>query len=314
MQFSLVIPLYNKADYIQATLQSVLDQNQWPDELTIIDDKSTDQSLHIAKDFIAQTPERFKREVKIRFIELEQNKGPGHARNIGIANSGGDYIGFLDADDLYKPELIQSALSIMQGSKLDFLVMGIQLFPSQTSYPNLAELPGRLSPIELNANVSNAYCLRQPLRTVIAHDFIMGVGSNVFVKRQFIVDMAFAENVSLNEANDFWFRVLKKVIRVNPLGVGLLMGNHIQVREVPQSLSRQRYAQWDDIELPPVYLRNQHSKNPYDKLFASVICGRWLRYSLRALISNRQKLTFLFKHRSVLRYQCYCFFLRVAYC
>jgi glycosyltransferase involved in cell wall biosynthesis len=44
MHYSVIIPLYNKAPYVQASLQSIVDQTKWPDEIIVVDDKSTDGS------------------------------------------------------------------------------------------------------------------------------------------------------------------------------------------------------------------------------------------------------------------------------
>jgi glycosyltransferase involved in cell wall biosynthesis len=306
MNFSIVIPLYNKAPYVKETLESVFHQTKLPYELIIVDDKSTDGSLEQVKIFLKETATKFK-EVRVEIIELEKNRGVGHARNRGFAKTTGDVVSFLDADDLYVPQLIQKANQMVSQQYIDFLVIGIQVFPSNIERPDVDKLNGLLTPI-----ISDGYLLEQPLKTITSHDFVMGTGSNVFVKRKWMQSTSYVEDAAFNEANDFWYRVLKVVLRNNNTQVGLLMGNYIKVREVQGSLSRLKYANWRQIEVPPIYIRYLKSKNRYDRLLMGVICNRWIKHAMRNLTSKRQKLIFIFKQRVIILNQLRYFFLRVA--
>ena len=89
--FSVVIPLYNKEDCIEKTLHSVLNQSYLNFEVIIVDDGSTDQSVEIVSSINDQ---------RIRLI-TQPNGGPSAARNTGIQNSSGDFIAFIDADDIW---------------------------------------------------------------------------------------------------------------------------------------------------------------------------------------------------------------------
>ena len=124
---------------------------------------------------------------------------------------------------------------------------------------------------------------------------------------------SYVENASFNEANDFWYRVLKVVLNNKNTFVALLMDNHIRVREVQGSLSRLKYSNWNQIEVPPIYIRNHKSTNRYDRLLMNVICNRWIKHAMKNLSSKRQKLIFIFKHRAIFLEQLYYFFLRAIY-
>lgn len=95
--FSIVIPLYNKANHIKATLQSALDQSFTHFEVIIVNDSSTDDSLDVVKTF---TDER----IQIHTIE---NNGVSYARNFGIEKATTNLIVFLDADDKWKPHHLE---------------------------------------------------------------------------------------------------------------------------------------------------------------------------------------------------------------
>ena len=96
MKFSVVIPLYNKEHYIEATIQSVLDQTCDDYEVLVVDDGSRDNSLALARKFESD---------RVRIIPQE-NQGVSVARNTGILNAKGEYICFLDADDEWRPDYL----------------------------------------------------------------------------------------------------------------------------------------------------------------------------------------------------------------
>lgn len=91
MVLSIITPCYNSGKYIEEAIKSILVQNNSNVELIIIDDGSVDNTKEICEKYIGEN---------IRYIRTE-NKGAGHARNIGINNAKGKWISFLDSDDLY---------------------------------------------------------------------------------------------------------------------------------------------------------------------------------------------------------------------
>lgn len=306
MNFSIVIPLYNKAKYVCDTLASVVAQEKLPFELIIVDDCSTDDSLKKVKAFLKKTPARFE-SVRVEIIELKENRGPGYARNLGFTKTTGDIVSFLDADDIYAPKLLKNVDVLAYVHHIDFLVVGIQLFPSKIEYPKLISFYS-----DLTAITPDGYRLEEPLKTITSKDFVMGTGSNVFAKRKWMEPISYVENSLFNEANDYWYRVFKNVLSKTSLGIGLLMGNHIKVREVQGSLSRKKYHSWKEIEIPPIYKRYKKSNYKYDKLLMGVICHRWIKHSFRNLNSFKQKLIFTYKYRSIFAKQLSYYFLRIS--
>src|SRR5690606_29093225 len=96
--FSVVIPLYNKASNISKTILTVLNQNFSKFEIIIVNDGSTDNSLDIVKTFSDE-----------RIVVIDQkNGGVSKARNTGIEHAKNDWIAFLDADDLWKPNHLET--------------------------------------------------------------------------------------------------------------------------------------------------------------------------------------------------------------
>ena len=101
---SIIVPVHNSEKYLAETLVCALSQS-WPNkEIIIVDDGSSDSSYEIAKTFQSQS---------LRVYRTE-NEGASAARNYGLAKATGEYIQYIDADDLMSPMKIESQLSILQ--------------------------------------------------------------------------------------------------------------------------------------------------------------------------------------------------------
>ena len=96
--FSVIISLYNKENYIENTLESVLNQTFTDYEVLLINDCSTDTSVAKVTPFLSE---------KITLIHHIKNKGLSASRNTGIKKATSNYIVFLDADDLWKPSFLE---------------------------------------------------------------------------------------------------------------------------------------------------------------------------------------------------------------
>lgn len=95
--FSVIIPLYNKENYIENALKSILNQTFTDYEIIIVNDCSTDNSIAKIESYLSE---------KITLIHHEKNKGLSATRNTGVKNAKADYITYLDADDLWKPTFL----------------------------------------------------------------------------------------------------------------------------------------------------------------------------------------------------------------
>jgi glycosyltransferase involved in cell wall biosynthesis len=100
MRFSVIIPLYNKAPYVNKALESVLSQTFRDFELIVVDDGSTDESLAIAQSVLDKC------DLPHRLIH-QDNTGVSTARNNGVAVAQGDFVCFLDADDWWAPTFLE---------------------------------------------------------------------------------------------------------------------------------------------------------------------------------------------------------------
>jgi len=108
MDVSIIIPLFNKEDFVVETLKSIEDQTFMDWECIIVDDGSTDNSLGKVKDYI-QDKERF-RLYNRPHIRM---KGASTCRNVGLEMAKGKYIQFLDADDLVSSEKLKRQVDLL---------------------------------------------------------------------------------------------------------------------------------------------------------------------------------------------------------
>jgi glycosyltransferase involved in cell wall biosynthesis len=100
---SFVVTLYNKEQYLEATLKSILAQEgDYEREFIVVDDQSTDRSLEIAQDIIGGLPNGK--------VITQANTGPAGAQNKGVAASSMPILKLIDADDLYPPDCVQRML------------------------------------------------------------------------------------------------------------------------------------------------------------------------------------------------------------
>lgn len=101
---SIIVPIYNKAGYLQRGIQSLLEQSLADIQIILVNDGSTDDSLAICQDFARLDP---------RILLIDQpNGGVSRARNRGLAAAQGDHIGFMDADDWVEPQMYRSMHSL----------------------------------------------------------------------------------------------------------------------------------------------------------------------------------------------------------
>ncbi|MDR7209095.1 glycosyltransferase family 2 protein [Flavobacterium piscis] len=292
MKHTVVIPLYNKEAYIYDTIRSLAFQEKKASQIIIVDDFSTDKSLFYLKDSLSFFAPQFL-QTDIQIIELKENKGPGNARNIGIELATGDLISFLDADDCYTSSCLREVDLIMEQEKMDVLILGILLVPFKYYLPNIKSFKKELFFLS-----DELFLIPNVLHSISSPDFIMGVGSNVVIKKKHLKGIRYETNVSLNEGIDFWYRVLKNMKKKTR--VGLLNKICIEVREVEGSLSRENYAHWAALEIPVTIKRYQKSSNRYDQQLMGMLSQRWFEHAMERLPSWKQKALFILNHSAIL--------------
>lgn len=179
--FSIVIPLYNKENYVENTLKSILSQTYSDYEVMVIDDCSTDQSVAMIKPYLSD---------KIRLVSHAKNSGLSVSRNTGIRNATARYVTFLDADDTWQPTMLEA-----------FHKMTIQ-FPDESIFAtNYQEIyPGG----EIRFPKNNTFDLENGKTYLITDFFKRNTQQGFFIHSGICFDKKVYENVGFyDESIDF---------------------------------------------------------------------------------------------------------------
>lgn len=127
-QISALMTVYNGENFIEKTIDSILNQTFKDFELIIVNDASTDNTLNIIKKF---------NDSRIRIVELNNNLGVGGAIIEGLKYVNGEYIAKVDADDIYHPERFQKQLKFLENNQgIDVVDSYISYFPNSKSVSN----------------------------------------------------------------------------------------------------------------------------------------------------------------------------------
>ena len=140
-KLSVIIPVYNAQEWVSETLESLAEQTYENLEIICVDDGSCDESVHIIREFQ-------KKQQNIRLIE-QNNAGVCAARNTGIEAASGEYIAFIDADDLAEKEMYERMIAQLETEESDiifcefvrFFSDGHKQYAVETSFPKLLENP-----------------------------------------------------------------------------------------------------------------------------------------------------------------------------
>lgn len=108
---SVIIPTYNRSDYIERAIESVLLQTYKNFELIIVDDNEKNSD---ARKILENKMKKYENNCKIKYIQHEKNLNGATARNTGIRNSNGKYITFLDDDDYYLPKRLEVLVDALE--------------------------------------------------------------------------------------------------------------------------------------------------------------------------------------------------------
>ncbi len=145
---SIITPLYNGEKTIKDCIESVLRQGFISWEMLIVDECSSDNSVNIVNQYVAEDP-------RIKLLQNKDNLGVGKSRNKAIEAATGRYIAFLDCDDYWHPDKLQKQLQFMQANKAAFSYTAYYpVKADRTSYLYYVPAPQRL---DFNTLTRNNY-------------------------------------------------------------------------------------------------------------------------------------------------------------
>lgn len=144
-KISIIIPLYNKEQYIGRCIESIQNQSYQDFEIILVDDCSSDNSIKIIE-------KKAEFDNRIKYIPHEKNLGTMKARETGYKNAMGEYIVFVDSDDFLPDNALETLYTEISQSDIDIIKAGFQYVGENTVLKNKIECPlvtGEFSPIEI---------------------------------------------------------------------------------------------------------------------------------------------------------------------
>jgi teichuronic acid biosynthesis glycosyltransferase TuaG len=189
---SIIMPAYNASRHIAESVQSALAQTYPHWELLVVDDGSTDDTAEVVQGFITSDP-------RIRYFS-RPNGGQAAARNTGLRKASGDLVAFLDADDLWLPEKLESQLAVLDGTGADLVYCDGYVFYDD----------GSPEQSDLFAVVPGAADAATMLRLLYAYNRIATL--SVVVRREALDRVGmFDENRRIQNCEDYdlWIRMAR---------------------------------------------------------------------------------------------------------
>lgn len=189
-QVSVIIPTYNRAEFLRSAIASVLNQTYQDFEIIVVDDGSKDNTENVVSHFNNR---------KIRYVRHETNKGVTVARNTGILNSKGAFIAFLDDDDEWLPQKLIRQMALLRRSPLQTgaVYTGLLRVDHRSG-----KTVGEWIPTK-RGNLFDELCFEN----------CVGTASTVLLKKECFNTLGlFDEDICFGEEYDMWIRVSKSFL------------------------------------------------------------------------------------------------------
>ncbi|MEA3314362.1 MAG: glycosyltransferase family A protein [Campylobacterota bacterium] len=186
MNITTIIPTYNRAGFLNKTINSVLNQTIQPNEIIVVDDGSCDNTKDILEEFISKS--------QIIYI-YQENKGVSSARNIGIKNAKYEWITFLDSDDIWELDKLEK--------QIDFHNKNKDIFFSYTG--ELWLFNNKIIKQKEHQEKRDGFCFEEHLENTLIG------ASTIMIKKSLFYEVGvFDESLEVCEDYDLWLRVLYK--------------------------------------------------------------------------------------------------------
>ena len=194
---SVCVPVYNAERYLSDCLDSLLDQTLDDIQIVCVDDGSTDNSPKILDDYA-------KKHSNIKVIH-QSNQGLGGARNAGIKNSDGEYIGFVDADDFVSSRMFETMYRSAKKNKSEVVICNIQFYPNSNTKKHIWFKPyqGRIDADFLDRNV-------QPWNKIVSRNLIERINFQFYKKNgddMVILLLLNANGITTVDEKMYYYRV-----------------------------------------------------------------------------------------------------------
>lgn len=190
---SVIVPVFNTESYLSACLDSILTQSYRNLEVIVVDDGSSDFSLKLAQSY-AEKDDRIK-------VYSHENEGPSMARNRGLEVSTGDYITFVDSDDLLLPDALQILLEVLTHNNAD-ISEGVSIREKVHS------------PVKIKKNLkTEIFTPQEAIADVLYQNKLLPSAWGKLYKSSLFQELRFEKGILYEDLNIF-YRVIEKCNKI----------------------------------------------------------------------------------------------------
>lgn len=289
--FSIIMPVYNAEKYVEAAVESVLQQSYTDFELLLVDDCSADSSYSVCQELA-------KKDGRIKLLRTPQNGGAAVARNFAFQHIQGKYLTFIDSDDIIEPNLLSVAYSYVKDDQADCVKFGCfeEYFNAdgEKAYSKKCCLTEQVYD---NSDTIRQQMVRMELIPLFGYLW------NTIYRASIILDkgLLFNDQYRVNEDFDFNMRYFKYVQR---LQCSSYCGYHYAKRLNSLSLSTKNNDEYYELHMMKIreFLQNFPSIESIDTQTMSNIFWLYTRFVYsavqRKMVNNEPINTFIKDIRS----------------
>ncbi|MFI3266044.1 MAG: glycosyltransferase [Rikenellaceae bacterium] len=245
MKISVIIPIYCVEEWVEKCINSIIDQGGGDIELIVVDDASTDNSMQIVQRLLSDV------KFSVVYITHEVNRGLSAARNSGIRAASGDYIYFLDSDDMLAPNALNSLLEATTNECWDVIVGNYKVLSEEGSY------------VSQRYNKRAAYDNNDQIVRAFVDGYIPVMAWNKLVKREYLSsnNLMFMEGV-LHEDELWSFKLITTSEKLLMLGDTTYLYNVRQgsIMTTPEIVARRSRSMIDIFaQMTNIYISKNRS-------------------------------------------------------
>jgi len=206
---SVVIPTYNRAEMVREAIVSVIDQQCDSVEILVVDDGSTDGTEDVLRPFVERG--------KIRYFHGQRFGNAGAARNFGIAQAHGEFICFLDSDDLLAPGSLAKRLDALSRNDAVGMVSSDWYHFSGSLSPNTL-IPSWITTEQYIERLPPMFIIEKRAREVVFNTLLVYetitrnfINTSTVIVRKKVLDKVgdFDETLKISEDRDLWGRIMR---------------------------------------------------------------------------------------------------------
>ena len=283
----IIITLYNKENYINRALLSILNQSKQPNKVIIINDCSNDSSVDKVNLFFTEN----KIHTDIKLVCLEKNVGAAEARNIALRQIDTDYVIFLDADDQYEINYIDNITNILnQENNVGMIMSCVKMESSGLTYPSKKTY-------KYLDTVNKDYSIIYKPFNILSKESLFIGGGNVCFSRQLITELFDPKEKNFEEWN-FYYSIMKECMKLNYKLIFNHNPSYLYNDMDEQSLSRKKINSYKKIVVPQLIKR---LNNKEEKRYKALLISMWLCNAIDRLDNFKENIKFLYYNIDIIK-------------